>query len=168
MLVHPTAQLGRPRLVTRPEAITIGAHTYIRDDWRLEAVPHPGGAGSIRIGDYCGIEFGFLCSAAQPLVIGNEVLISGNVTLLDHNHAYENPDLAVIHQGIKLLPPVTIGRGAWIGQNAVVLASVGEHSVVGANAVVTEPVPDYCVAVGQPARVVKRFNKWKRRWEAVQ
>ena len=50
---------------------------------------------------------------------------------------------------------VRLGEGAWIGSAAVVLADVGRHAVVGAGAVVTAPVPDYAVAVGVPARVVR-------------
>ena len=50
---------------------------------------------------------------------------------------------------------VRIGEGAWIGSAAVVMTSVGRHAIVGAGAVVTAPVPDYAVAVGVPARVVR-------------
>jgi virginiamycin A acetyltransferase len=50
---------------------------------------------------------------------------------------------------------VTIGRGAWIGNNAVVMADVGDGTIVGAGAVVTSPIPDRVIAAGVPARVVR-------------
>lgn len=50
---------------------------------------------------------------------------------------------------------VRIGEGAWIGSAAVVLADVGRHAVIGAGAVVTSPIPDYAVAAGVPARVIR-------------
>jgi acetyltransferase-like isoleucine patch superfamily enzyme len=50
---------------------------------------------------------------------------------------------------------VTIGEGTWIGSAAVVLADVGRHCVVGAGAVVTRPLPDFAVAGGVPARVIR-------------
>ena len=50
---------------------------------------------------------------------------------------------------------VRIGEGTWIGSNAVILADVGRHCVVGAGAVVTRPLPDYVVAAGVPARVIR-------------
>jgi virginiamycin A acetyltransferase len=50
---------------------------------------------------------------------------------------------------------VRIGEGSWVGSAAVILADVGRHSVVGAGAVVTSPLPDYVVAAGVPARVIK-------------
>lgn len=51
---------------------------------------------------------------------------------------------------------VTIGEGAWVGSAAVVLADVGRHCVIGAGSVVTKPIPDFCVAAGVPARVIRR------------
>ncbi|HVW04226.1 MAG TPA: acyltransferase [Vicinamibacterales bacterium] len=50
---------------------------------------------------------------------------------------------------------VRIGEGSWIGSGAVVLADVGKHSVVGAGSVVTKPIPDFVVAAGVPARVIR-------------
>jgi acetyltransferase-like isoleucine patch superfamily enzyme len=50
---------------------------------------------------------------------------------------------------------VRIGEGTWIGSAAVIMNSVGHHAVVGAGAVVTSPIPDYAVAVGVPARVIR-------------
>jgi acetyltransferase-like isoleucine patch superfamily enzyme len=58
---------------------------------------------------------------------------------------------------------VRIGEGTWVGSAAVVMHSVGRHAIVGAGAVVTAPVPDYAVALGVPARVVR-----DRRASAVQ
>jgi len=52
-------------------------------------------------------------------------------------------------------PRVTVGRDTWVGDRAVITADVGKHCVIGAGAVVTHPIPDYAVAVGLPARVVR-------------
>jgi len=55
---------------------------------------------------------------------------------------------------------VRIGAGSWLGHGVVVLpgADIGKHVVVGANSVVTGVIPDNCVAVGAPARVIRRFD----------
>lgn len=50
---------------------------------------------------------------------------------------------------------VTIGEGSWIGSGAIVMADVGCHSVIGAGSVVTKPIPDYSIAAGSPARVIR-------------
>lgn len=51
--------------------------------------------------------------------------------------------------------PVRIGEGTWVGEAAIIMADVGAHSVIGAGSVVTRPIPDYAVAVGAPARVIR-------------
>ena len=56
-------------------------------------------------------------------------------------------------------PRVTIGRDSWIGERTVVMADVGKHCIIAAGSVVTKPVPDYAIAVGSPARVVRFRNK---------
>jgi virginiamycin A acetyltransferase len=56
-------------------------------------------------------------------------------------------------EGMRSL--VRIGEGTWVGSAAVIMADVGRHSVVGAGAVVTKPIPDYVVAAGVPARVIR-------------
>jgi acetyltransferase-like isoleucine patch superfamily enzyme len=53
---------------------------------------------------------------------------------------------------------VTVGQDTWIGDRALVLADVGQHCVIGAGAVVTKPIPDYAIAVGVPAKVVRFRN----------
>jgi acetyltransferase-like isoleucine patch superfamily enzyme len=74
-----------------------------------------------------------------------------------------------MHQGINGVAPVTIGRGTWLGQNVVVLpgVTIGQHCVVGANSVVNSSIPDYSVAVGAPARVVRQYNRNSAKWERV-
>jgi len=57
--------------------------------------------------------------------------------------------------------PVRIGAGSWIGYGSVVLpgAHIGRHVVIGANSVVTGTIPDYSVAAGVPARVIKEIPR---------
>ena len=56
-------------------------------------------------------------------------------------------------EGVRTL--VRIGEGTWIGANSVILADVGRHCVVGAGSVVTQPLPDFVVAAGVPARIIR-------------
>ena len=78
------------------------------------------------------------------------------------DHEYRNVEVPVIDQGIvQRGQKVSIGEGSYIGINAVIVGNVkiGKHCVIGANLVVTKNVPDYCVAVGRPARVIKNIAK---------
>lgn len=98
-------------------------------------------------------------SAIQSVVIEEAVGIAFGVYIADHMHGFSNPGIPIRDQPLSEPRPVRICRGAWLGQNVVVLpgVTIGEYSVVGANSVVREDVPPHCVAVGAPARVVREL-----------
>lgn len=128
------------------------------------------GGGTVRIGK--GSEIGERCriSIANSLDIGEQVLLSPNVYITDCDHEYRNIDVSVINQGIvQRGQKVSIGGGSYIGINAVIVGNVkiGNHCVIGANSVVTKDVPDYCVAVGSPAKILKRYNLETQLWEPI-
>jgi acetyltransferase-like isoleucine patch superfamily enzyme len=88
--------------------------------------------------------------------IERDVLVGSGVHVPSGAATHGTDDLdRPIREQAGLRKVVRIGEGAWIGSAAVVLADVGRHAVVGAGAVVTRPVPEYAVAVGVPARVVR-------------
>jgi virginiamycin A acetyltransferase len=89
--------------------------------------------------------------------IGDHVLIGPGTILLAgrKHHRADNLDIPIKSQGNNPLEPITIGDGVWIGANATVMAHVGPHAIVGAGAVVLEPVKDYTVVVGNPARFIR-------------
>ena len=106
--------------------------------------------------------------ATGEIFIGKNVLTADKVYISDNLHQYENINEPIMYQGIKQLPQLVIGDGSWIGENVCIIgASIGENSVVGANSVVTKDIPDYCVAVGSPARVIKKYNILSQKWEKV-
>lgn len=116
--------------------------------------------GTVRIGR--GSEIGERCriSIANSLNMGEKVLLSPNVYITDCDHEYCNLEVPVIDQGVvQRGQTVSIGDGSYIGINAVIVDNVkiGKHCVIGANSVVTKDVPDYCVAVGSPSRVIKKL-----------
>ena len=109
---------------------------------------------SSEIGERCRI------SIANSLEIGKKVLLSPNVYITDCDHEYRDVDVPVIDQGIvNKGQRVYIGDGSYIGINVVIVGNVkiGKHCVIGANSVVTKDVPDNCVAVGTPARIIKEI-----------
>ena len=89
------------------------------------------------------------------------MFLSPNVYITDCDHEYRNVDIPVIDQGIvQKGQKVSIGDDSYVGINAVIVGNVkiGKHCVIGANSVVTKDVPDYCVAVGSPAKVIKKMG----------
>ena len=145
--------------------------TIHRDCWIQVIGEDPSNAGPvISIGDQASIGMGATISATRRIVIGDYALLGRNVYISDHGHQYENVSVPVSLQGIRKIAEVRIGRGAWLGQNAVVLpgVSIGENSVIGANSVVCSSIPDFCVAVGSPARIVRRYNSKQTNWEKTE
>lgn len=153
--------------ITGGKRIFIGENVYVRKNTWLAADPVTGDANcKLVIGD--GTYIGNNCHiyASSLIEIGKKVLIADKVYLSDNIHSYENINVPVIDQPVKQTNPVILKDGCWLGENVCVIGAViGTNSVVGANSVVTKDVPDYCVAVGSPAKIVKRFNPSSGTWE---
>ena len=117
--------------------------------------------GSMKIGAHVFINSGMLAMARGGITIEDHARIAANVQLISNNHDPYDLD-------ILTCKPVRICAYAWIGAGATVLPGVrvGRHAVVGAGAVVTHDVPDYAVAVGNPARVIKMLDKERFQDEA--
>jgi acetyltransferase-like isoleucine patch superfamily enzyme len=93
------------------------------------------------------------------VTLGDDVLLGSHVSVMNGGaqHGIERLDIPIREQP-GTWPRITIGRDSWIGDRAVVAADVGKHCVVGAGSVVTRPIPDYAIAVGVPAKVVRYRN----------
>ncbi len=141
---------------------------------RLEAYPvgenkvlHIG--KNVQINDYVHI------SAMENVSIGDNVLIASKVFISDLNHgSYGNNG---IHDSPEIPPnqrklyskPIIIGENVWLGEFVSVLSGVtiGKGTVVGANSVVSKSLPPYVIALGTPAKPVKKFNLDSEQWERV-
>lgn len=156
-----------PIRIEHGEFISIGDGASIYNNSMFQAVqiennPPP----SILIGRNIRIWSNVQISATQKMTIGNDVVLSANSFITDSAHPYEDISHAPRYNKLKLLSEVEIGDDTWIGRNAIVSGcKIGKHCVIGANAFVTKDVPDYCVVVGCPARIVKRFNSNTAQWE---
>ena len=98
------------------------------------------------------------------VVIGDDALIGPSVYIADIDHSFKNVKIPIIDQGIEIRKPVKIGAGSWIGYHSAVMASVGKNSVIGANSTVTKDIPDFSLAVGSPAKVIKYYDFKKKVW----
>ncbi len=99
------------------------------------------------IGNYCSI---------GDVTIEDDVLIASHVSIMNgcQQHGTDRLDTPIREQAGHY-EPVMIGRDSWIGERATIAASVGKHCIIGAGSLVLSPVPDYCIAVGVPARVIR-------------
>jgi maltose O-acetyltransferase len=126
--------------------------TLLGDVVPIEFVSHKGAC--ISIGDHTFINYGSSISAYEQVKIGRHCLLGHHTLILDRNeHGVEHREV------VPPSAPVVIEDHVWIGSRSIILPGifVGHHSVVGAGSVVTKDIPANCLAVGNPARVVRRF-----------
>ena len=151
------------------ENIHIGERVIIQKLTWLAALPLTGSKECrLMIGDGTIIGHFNHIYATSSIIIGKDVLTADKVYISDNQHCYENINIPISKQKILQLEAVTIGNGTWIGENVCIMgASIGCNCVIGANSVVTKNIPDYCIAVGAPAKVIKKYNLEKKTWEKV-
>lgn len=148
--------------------ISIGKNVYIHKLSWLSAFKTTNDVPELIISDGACIGNFNHITCTRKVVIGKKVLTADKVYISDNLHNYQNPNVPILDQGSYFKGQVIIGDGAWIGENVCIIgASIGKNSVVGANSVVTRDIPDYCIAVGTPAKVIKRYNFEKQEWLPV-
>jgi maltose O-acetyltransferase len=108
----------------------------------------------ISIGDHTFINYGALISACKHIEIGQHCFL-GHYTFLLGNKEYD-----VEQDDVPSSPSIMIGDHAWIGSHVTVLpgVSIGHHAAVGAGSVVAKSIPPHCLAVGNPARIVRELD----------
>jgi len=139
----------------------LGANSTIEDFCTVN-----NGVGDVLIGDDS--RFGLGSVLIGPVKIGNHVIIAQHVVLSGMNHTYTDVNVPIRLQKVTTAR-IVIEDEVWIGANAVLTAGVtiGKHSVVAGGSVVTKNIPPYCVAAGNPARVIKQYNFQTKEWERV-
>ena len=161
----------------------IGKHSVVRRRTRMDVLPF----NRFELGDYSTIEdfctinngvgdviigretrIGMGNVIIGPVTVGNSVIFAQNIVMSGLNHGYEDVTLSIDKQKVTTAP-IIIEDECWIGANAVITAgvTVGKHSVIAAGAVVTKNIPPYSVAVGNPARVIKKYDFDKKEWVRV-
>jgi acetyltransferase-like isoleucine patch superfamily enzyme len=148
--------------------ISLGDEVYVGYRTLLAAVPHTGSPTcSLEIGSGTNLGAFNHIYATRSVVIGANVLTANGVYISDNVHSYEDVTKPIKQQGVRQLADTAIGDGSWLGHNVCVFgARVGRNCVIGANSVVTRDVPDHCVAVGAPARIVRRYDAATASWHA--
>ena len=113
--------------------------------------------GWIRIGNNCTVNSFAVLYGHGGLDIGGGVRISAHVVIVPMNHIFKNPAIPIWMQG-ETRKGIKIEDDVWIGAGAKILdgVTIGKGSVIGAGAVVTRDIPPYSVAVGVPAKVIKK------------
>lgn len=133
---------------------SFGRHATIQHDVTIE-VPE-----NISIGDNSGFNKGCWISGGGGVTIGSNVIVGPYTVIHSQDHVFDDASKTIIEQG-HVSKPVAIGDDVWIAARVVITpgSSIGEGCVIGAGAVVVGAIPPYSVAVGVPAKVVKKRER---------
>ena len=166
-------KIAHPWKLVNPQRIIIGDDCVIGPNSSLVAcgdVAAPFAPqtfnGRIRIGARLWATHSLQIFAAESVEIGDDVMMAGNVFICDCQHGHGRTDMPYKDQPFAPVAQITIKKGCWLGQNVVVMPGVeiGEYSLIGANSVVTRSIPARTMAVGAPARVIKKFDETSAQW----
>lgn len=151
--------------------IHIGNNVTIGKYARINCYPNWGGTNipQIIIGDGCNIGQRLTLLAGGKICIGQGVLMASDILVTSENHS-TNPEMDMLYMDQPIIcADVNIKDGCWIGEKVVIVpgVTIGKYSVIGAGSIVTKDIPDYCIAVGNPARVIKKYSFVKHRWEKM-
>ena len=155
--------IGKPTFIQGYKSIIIGDKVRIFPGLRIEC--HNGGC--IIMGDDISIGQNLhIISSDETLKIGNHTTLSGNVFITNIDHDYKQIGKHILEQEY-IVKTTEIGENCFIGYGAAIQAGtiLGKQCIVGANSVVRGIFPDYCVIVGIPAKIVKRYNPEKAIWQ---
>lgn len=168
-------RIRRPYFLRGPEHISVEDDVRIGPFSRIEALAALRAqrfTPRVRIGEGTSIEWSFILVCVNEVTIGSRVMIATNVFVSDTTHGYADGTRPYLVQPVREGGRTSIGSGTWIGANSIIgpNVTIGEQCIVGANSLVTGDLPPFAMAVGCPARIVKRFDhdlgQWRRGGDA--
>jgi acetyltransferase-like isoleucine patch superfamily enzyme len=172
-------KLGKhPRLIGLSH-MRLGANFSAGNELWLEAVTFFAGVSLqplLTVGANCSLSDNVHLGCTNQLTIGDGFLCGSRVIITDHDHGIynalsngptpSNPTLPPIDRPLSHDKSVRIGNNVWVGDGVAILGGtdIGDGVIIGANAVVTGRIPSFTIAVGIPAKPVKRFDFEKQQW----
>lgn len=158
MFIHPLCSIKKLNY----GIIEIGENVYLQNMTFVKTEQR----GHIKISKGVFFNAGTRIDCINSIEIEEDVMTGPYVYISDFNHLYDNIYLPIKNQGLSQTGSIFIGKGSWIGAHSTIVGSVktGKGCVIGANSVVTKDIPDYSVAVGTPARVIKQYNFNLKKW----
>ena len=138
--------------------------------YRLRVEVFTDGEVKLKIGKRCKLGDQVHLVASDSVTIGDDCLFASNVFVSDTDHGDASSDPMLPPDQRKLSSfPTAIGNCVWLGEGVAVLpgSKIGDGCIIGAHAVVKGEIPPYTVAVGAPARPVKKYNFETKTWEKI-
>jgi lipopolysaccharide O-acetyltransferase len=168
------------RIIRRPAYIRGHRHISLGNAFtsgvglRLDAFPIHG-CVCLEIGDNVEVNDYVHIGAINSVKIGNNVLIASKVFISDHNHGFyglnnrHDSPLSIPKDRELSFSSVTIEDNVWLGEFVAVLpgVTIGTGSIIGSMSVVSKSIPAFSIAIGSPAKVIKKYNCETAKWEPI-
>lgn len=154
-----------PDYIEGDEFVTLKSDVYIGYKASIIVLKQGQSQPNLTIGDGTKIRRFSHIVCINEIIIEDKVLIADKVFISDNIHSYKKADIPIVEQALEFVANVKIGTGTCIGENVCIIgAKIGRNCTIGANSVVTKDIPDYSIAVGSPAKVIKIFDFDKFEW----
>lgn len=160
------AKIGMNFSIIAPENISIGDHFTGGDNvglWTWESSADEKKPCLI-IGDHVSITTDCVVTCANHIEIGSGALLGRGTLITDNSHGcnmtLDELQIPPAQRKIWSKGSVRIGENVWTGKNVCIMpgVTIGKGVIIGANSVVTHDIPDYCVAAGIPAKIIKKIK----------
>ena len=164
--IYRSSHVISPLRIDGGKNIFIGKNVFVAYKTWLAALPLTGET-ECRLELHDGVTLGHFnhIYATKKIILKKNVLTADKVYISDNLHGYEDITIPIKNQPIIQNGEVVIGENSWLGENVCVLgSSIGKHCIIGSNSVVTKNIPDYCVVVGAPAKIIKRYCFETQSW----
>lgn len=142
-------------ILDKNSKLNLGKGVYIRKNCVIGVSPY----AVLELGENVFLAHGVTVAAAEKIKIGNNTMVAEYTSIRDSDHAYNTTGKTLAEKG-NLSKPVNIGKNVWLGNKVTVTkgVTIGDNSVIGANSVVTKDIAAKSVAVGTPAKVIKKIK----------
>lgn len=168
--------LGKGLVLRHPKKVTLGDRVAIDDYVLIDASGAgddgiqlgndviisrncviQGKIGGISIGQKTDLGCNTILSSSGGISIGSSVLIAGNCYIGGGRYITDRLDIPMMEQGVFTRGKIIIQDDVWLGASSVVLdgVKIGKGCIIGAGSVVTKDLPDYAIAAGVPAKIIK-------------
>lgn len=164
------SKIVKPMRIRGKSRISIGDYVSIMNGVRIETIHMWRGKmlnGRLSIGDNTSFEQHCHIISANSVKIGSECVFSAFVYIADCSHGY-NPRDNIMESALDI-KPVSIGDHCFVGIGSCIMPGVnlGNNVVIGANSVVTQDIPENCMAVGSPAKIIKKWDFERNQWISI-
>ena len=163
-------RVGKACRITNPHKIEVGNNVVIDNNVELlvNITNESSSEALLVLGDYVHLSKYNSIGCSGKIILESHVRLAPYVHITDRNHCYDNILQPISKQPIAV-KDVYIGSETWIGYGSQIMPGVhiGKHCVVAAGSIVTKDIPDYSVVAGNPAKIIKKYNKNINKWEKI-